>query len=290
MWLSQWLRRHQLTRTRSRQSTLWGIVKRPPLSLQELEPRTVPSFLPPIHYATGLNPTSVASGDFTNNGLLDLVVVNGGDTGFNTDDSISLLLGNGNGTFQAAKSFSATNPYAVAVGDFNGDGNLDLVVTNWEELFSGTHGTVTIYLGNGDGTFLPGESFDVGKGPSSVAVGDFTGNGILDLAVTNQNNNSVSILLGNGDGTFEPAVEYGVGTEPEDVVVTDLNHDGNQDLVVADTYSGTVSVLLGNGDGTFQPRQAYNAGPNPLSLAVGDFNGDGQQDLASRTGSRKRAP
>jgi hypothetical protein len=126
--------------------------------------------------------------------------------------------------------------------------------------------------------FLAPLAFDSGPNPYSVAVGDFNGDGIPDLALANAESNTVSVLLGNGDGTFLPAQSYPAGSSPTSVAVGDFNGDGIQDLAVAN-YDG-VSVLLGKGDGTFLPAVGYYAGLDPLSVAVGDFNGDGTPDLA----------
>jgi hypothetical protein len=217
-------------------------------------------------YATGNLPFSVAVGDFNGDGKLDLAVADNGG-------GVSVLLGNGDGTFQPAVSYAAGSiPWSVAVGDFNGDGKLDLAVAN-----AGSD-NVSVLLGNGDGTFQPAVNYAAGVSPNSVAVGDFNGDGKLDLALAD-NGGGVSVLLGNGDGTFQPAVSYAAGTFPYSVAVGDFNGDGKLDLAVADNGGG-VSVLLGNGDGTFQPAVSYAAGSIPWSAAVGDFNGDGKLDLA----------
>jgi hypothetical protein len=226
-------------------------------------------FLPAVNYNAGSGPFSVAVGDFNGDGKADLAMANSGSS------NVSVLLGNGNGTFQAAVNYNAgTGPVSVAVGDFNGDGKADLAAANQ---FSNT---VSVLLGNGDGTFQAAVNYNAGTAPDSVAVGDFNGDGKADLAVANYDSNNVSVLLGNGDGTFQAAVNYGAGTNPESVAVGDFNGDGKADLAVANSQGANVSVLLGSGDGTFQAAVNYNAGSVPASVAVGDFNGDGKADLA----------
>jgi predicted NUDIX family NTP pyrophosphohydrolase len=139
---------------------------------------------------------------------------------------------------------------------------------------------VSVLLGNGDGTFQAAVNFGAGSLPLSVAVGDFNGDGVQDLAVANELSANVSVLLGNGDGTFQAVVNFGAGNFPSSVAVGDFNGDGAQDLAVANNSSNNVSVLLGNGDGTFTAAVNFGAGARPFSVAVGDFNGDGVQDLA----------
>ena len=130
--------------------------------------------------------------------------------------------------------------------------------------------------------FLTARTFPVGKGASSVAVGDFNGDGKPDLVTANTDSGNVSVLLGKGNFDFQPAVNYAVGSFPSFVAVGDLNGDGKLDLAVANSGDDTVSVLLGNGDGTFQPAVNYSGGGT--SLAVGDFNGDGKLDLVTAGG------
>jgi len=135
----------------------------------------------------------------------------------------------------------------VTSGDFNGDGKLDLVAANGSWDTFAPEGSVSVLLGNGDGTFQAAVNYDVGFLPLSVMSGDFNGDGKLDLAVANQKSNSVSVLLGNGDGTFRVAVSYSAGTAPASVTSGDFNGDGKLDLVTANTYGNNVSILLDTG-------------------------------------------
>jgi hypothetical protein len=173
-----------------------------------------------------------------------------------------------------------TDAQSVAVGDFNGDGKQDLAVANYDlDIVS----TVSILLGNGDGTFSGPTNFATGfTGPDTIAVGDFNGDGKQDLAVANYNSGTVSILLGNGDGTFSGPTNFATGFQgPYSIAVSDFNGDGKQDLAVAlNSSPGWVSILLGDGTGNFNGPTLFRAGNNSLSVAVGDFNGDGKQDLA----------
>jgi len=145
-------------------------------------------------------------------------------------------------------------------------------------------GRVSILLGNGDGTFRTAVDYAAGVGPIGVAVGDFNGDGISDLAVANYGDangrgGNLSVLLGNGDGSFRKAVNYATGSGPFAVAVADFNADGFLDLVVVNDISNTVSILLGRGDGTFRAARGFPTGLYPDSVVVGDFNGDGIADL-----------
>jgi FG-GAP-like repeat len=237
-------------------------------------------------YPARTAPLAVAVGDFNGDGKPDLAVANVGDPAAGDAGNVSILIGNDDGTFQPPLSVAAgKNPFSIAVGDFNGDGHADLVVANNGINPAGgwLAGTVSVLLGNGDGTFQTHVDYATGTGPDSVAVGDFNGDHVLDVAVEAHPANVVSVLLGNGDGTFQPHVDYAAGTGGGygAVAIADLNQDGMADLAVAGAFSdGVVGILDGNGDGTFQPAVGYGpAGAFGRSVAAGDLNGDGRLDL-----------
>ncbi len=249
------------------------------------------TFLAAAPLNTAVGPENLVAGDFNGDGVLDLAVVH------LSTDVVDVFLGNGDGTFQTAVSYplaTSSESRFLTTGDFNGDGHLDLAVSN-----SGPGvNTVSVLLGNGDGTFQPRVDYTTGASPYGVIAADFNGDGILDLAVANSASSSVSILLGNGDGTFQPKVDYATGIVtmtqpslgPQDLVAGDFNGDGNLDLAEANDTVGTVGILLGKGDGTFAaPAFPLSTGSNsstgspnnPSKIAVADFNGDGRLDLVT---------
>ena len=246
------------------------------------------------NYPAGVGPYFVTVADFNRDGKPDLAVSDFGRG--NKGHTVGILLGNGDGTFQAPVPYQTdVFPRYTAVADFNGDGNLDLAITANQGLSTGDF--VDILLGNGDGTFQPRMKYLGGRYLGGVAAGDFEGDGKVDLAVvdTEITSQSVDILRGNGDGTFQAPVPYRFdGQAYGPIVVADFNHDGKLDLAVTvqDTllsFPDYVAVLLGNGDGTFQePSSRYpTGGVNASDLVFGDFNGDGNLDFAVPTTQTK---
>jgi hypothetical protein len=333
-------------------------------ALEALECRELLSFAAPVTYSVGAHTTQglngfgpqVITADFNTDGNLDLAVTN------TADDTVSILLGNGNGTFQPAVSYNAGlgssgNPVWLAAADFNGDGKLDIAVEG--------NNDISILLGNGDGTFAAARTYSTGSSSGNrggLAVGDYFGNGRQDLAVTVFGNNTVAILPNNGDGTFgtpialpmpagfsnlrsiaagnffgngyaDLAVAGGEGynnvllptnpagvalfrndgaghftfsakylavttpdpgggdgqgdtVNPEHVDAADLTHSGRLDLVLS-LYDHNIDVFLNNGDGTFQPAVGYttetagSVGGYPRGVAFADVNGDGNLDIVT---------
>jgi hypothetical protein len=246
------------------------------------------TFQAPIPLGSGgISPTSVAAGDFTHSGNLDLIVTAEDPTAPFAFDRLELLRGNGDGTFQAPVRLPFNHEaFIEAVADLRGDGNLDLV------LGALGRNNITVLLGNGDGTFQGPLTFHTGSPtiPSDVAVGHLRGDQApLDLVTANLDfPGTVSVLLGNGDGTFQPAVQIPIGQEsrPRSVALADLNGDGHLDIVTTNQFDLSqrtegIDVLLGNGDGTFQAPQFIRTDGLTTNVLAGDLNGDGSPDLVT---------
>jgi hypothetical protein len=235
------------------------------------------SFQPAVSYAAAANAGSIVAADFNHDGKPDLVMTN------LYLNAVSIMLGNGDGTFQPAVTYSVVNNVStLIVGDFNGDGNPDIATFEENEDSSGT---ISILLGNGDGTFQAASTLATGTTIHLLAAADFNGDGKLDLAACNQIPSTISILLGNGNGTFRPSIDTAIGGYCGNLAVADLNGDGKPDLIVnnitLEDHIASLSTMLGRGDGTFGPAHNFTPALSDVwTMAVADFNGDGLVDVA----------
>jgi hypothetical protein len=242
------------------------------------------TFQAPRTFNTNLSPSSMTAADFNSDGNFDLVAVGSSFS----PGSVVVFLGNGNGTFQAPKSFTTVSTIsALATGEFNGDGLPDLVTA------SSNTNSVSVFLGNGDGAFSPQGDIPVGRSPIDIEVGDMNGDGFADIGTANSSSGNVSMLLGNGRGGFQAAFNFRVVGNPSSLTLGDFNNDGQIDVAASNTGSNTVSVLL-NAGSTFiaiadefeplavvrtAPAANFGVGTNPAGLVAGDFNGDLLLDL-----------
>jgi len=230
------------------------------------------------------NVYTFAVGDFNNDGKLDFVATSNGTTA----QGLGLVLGNGNGSFQAPLLIADFGGFAsmggVAAGDFNKDGNLDFAAV-WAV---GGKVQIGVYLGDGQAHFTPDKQYTIGATvPRTLVSVDLDGDGNLDVVAPDPANSAVVVLYGKGDGTFQNPVDYYTGaTAATGVAVGDFNKDGKPDLVVASStgccpFSGGISVLLNSGEEMFQSPVLYlnPGGVDAGQVAVADLNGDGKLDV-----------
>jgi hypothetical protein len=218
----------------------------------------------------------VAVGDFNSDKQLDIAVANTGTNNF------GVFLGYGDGTFSSQVTFStgsSSSPYDIAVGDFDNDSQLDVIIINFNtENFA-------IFLGSGDGNFSNRVLYPTGSssGPCGVTVSDLNDDNQLDIAVALCSCYDVAIFLGYGDGSFYNSGRYKTGTAswPNSIAVGDLNNDTQLDMAVANCYTDNVVIFLGYGDGTFLTAATYSTGAHtcPKSIAIADFNRDSLLDM-----------
>jgi len=243
------------------------------------------TFLPRVDYTktnsmVGTAPTAIAVGDFRGDGIRDdLAVIN------STDNTVAILLndGTGNMTTQPLNWPSSAAITAIAVGDLNGDDIDDLALAR------NSVGLVTVFRGNGVGTFLPGTDITLGNGLAALVAVDFNNDGMADLAVLNSTAATISIIRGNGSAVFSVNSTYDVTSpadntaNPVDIIAVDLSRDGILDLAVANNARNSLSVLTGKGDATFAPAtgaDTFSTGAAPTTIGSGDLNGSGN-DLLS---------
>lgn len=225
------------------------------------------------NYPVGTNPAAIALGDFNGDGKVDIAVANTGSA------DVSILLGNGDGTFQTAVNYPAgSSPSMIAVGDFNGDGKLDLAVEGDFDAAAGA--SVSILLGNGDGTFQAPKTLSLTASLAWMAVADFDGDKKTDLAVCDHAN--LNIFISNGDGTFQAAKTTALSSGCRGLFTADFNGDGKPDLglIMDDGLTrGPIRILLGKGDGTFSIGTLINISGEQRPVIATDLNGDGKVDL-----------
>jgi hypothetical protein len=248
------------------------------------------TFAPAVAYPVGPPAQDLVAGDFNGDGRIDVIA-----TLNDPARSLVLLAGNGDGTLRAPVYFPNTSGFdspTIVAADLNNDGRLDVAFGHQIACFTApctVARTITVMLGNGDGSFQPPRDIDIGTETAKLAVGDFNRDGIKDLAAASSRARVV-ILLGAGDGTFRPPVtltlipDNNLGMDATDVDVADFNRDGFEDLAVAVALNGSrTAILTGNGDGTFRMPPLLITEPDllvPQYQAVGDFNGDSFLDLA----------
>lgn len=236
-------------------------------------------------YNLGEVPEFVRAGDFNHDGKMDIAVT------LNNPGAVAVLLGNGDGSFQSPVLYSVEEgPQDLAVADVNNDGNPDLLVVNECGHTNGCRqGTVSVLLGNGDGTFQPQQSYFVGIFPLEVAVADLNGDGNPDLVLdlpcgTDSNcvsNGGIGVLLGNGDGTFQSVVNYAAtGSDTARVGLGLFANSKTPDVVALNYQTSNITIFKGNGDGTFAAGKTVKVGADPVSVGTGDLNGDGDDDIA----------
>jgi|GEM_PF-4429013 len=196
-----------------------------------------------------------------------LVNVNGGAT-YNTFSSSP-----GTG-FGIASTYGYTTPFQAASADFNGDGFQDVAT------ISNSTNTMSVILGNGDGTLGARSDYTTGSSPFGIAIADLNGDGYPDIVITNFSANTISVFLNNGNGTFAVRADYNAQTNPRNITIADFNGDGRPDIATINTGSNTISVFLNNGNGTFAPQTGYSTGNCAFGITSGDFDGDGRPDIA----------
>jgi len=194
--------------------------------------------------AVGEHPAALSVGDFDGDGIADLAVVNA------RSNDLWVLLGRGDGTFEKRSILDAVRPVALVVVDLNGDGYEDLAVTSLGQ-FSGYPGTLSVFLGRGDGTFRETRELATSAEPYSIAAADFNDDGFPDLVISHWFAANVAVMLGNGDGSFQVARYFGAGVNPAAVVVSDFNRDGKPDIAVSvrsqvSINPGDVAILINN--------------------------------------------
>jgi hypothetical protein len=238
------------------------------------------TFTPRRDYVTGDGPVSVAVADVNGDGKPDLATANSEDIAEEGRFTVSVLVNRGNGSFWPRRDYEVGDgSTSVALGDVNGDGWVDLVVSARR---------LSVLLNNGDGTFGTRHDYEVGEGPDAIVLVDLNGDGALDVAATAPAGATLSVLLNKGDGSFEAAGDYAAGSDLTDIATGDLNGDGRPDVVVAHDSlfePSYVSVFLNAGDGSLGAKRNYWFVEGEGSVAIADVNRDGKLDVVAGNAS-----
>jgi len=234
------------------------------------------TFAAHIEYTAGSGTTAICAADLDRDGDLDLAAANAGT-------SMSILLNTGDGSFASPVAYGDSNPSSVFCGDFDGDYDIDIVVSNWTGPPSLGH--ISLFMNNGNAVFSHDSSYQIDIGHSHVYGSDLNSDGALDLITQSHYSDLIYILLNNGFGKFDIDSSYSVGTGPRTTVAADLDGDNDQDICVPNYYDNNISVLFNNGDGTFADRVNFETGEWPMWAIAADLNGDGKLDLATQNNS-----
>jgi hypothetical protein len=228
-----------------------------------------PNFLTPVPIA--FESSANAPGDFNLDGLPDIA------TASSAESRVSVLLGLGNGSFQATQYANVgTTPHGIAILDADGDADMDIATAN-----TGS-GNVALLINNGSGVFAPAQFFNGGgNGEYGLASADMNNDGILDIISANQSSQTICVLTGNGNGTFTQQPCQSAGGATWMIRAADYNGDGNMDIGSANSFSGNAAILLGNGNGTFQPAIVFATAPGCIAIDHADLDGDGDLDIVT---------
>jgi hypothetical protein len=232
-----------------------------------------------ISYDLGGYPYQILYHDFNDDGLEDLITSN------NLQQSISILWNIGNETGDDFApfmnySFPDRHPFGLAYGDMDGDGDDDLLCTNFG-FESDPESSISIIWNNGNGSFGKPTHYGVGINPINLKVADFDLDGDLDIAAANRDSNSVTILENKNNSSYIRKSDHQVGAKPMGIEVVDFNKDGFLDIIIGNHENDSISIIYNNGDWTFQEHLEFPSGPQPTYLSIADFNYDGNLDIAA---------